>query len=118
MPVPNDTDQYDSYFQTGERSIPVVLTHRIKKSTTTETRIPVRVTIRRSNRTIKAKSVPIISLYNMRSIWSKLENLADDIQERNSDLTLLTEIWQGSNNKKTQRKAGNTLQRKGFHLYF
>ena len=68
MPVPNDADQYDSYFQTGERSIPVVLTNRIKKSTTTETRIPGRKTIGRSNRNIKAKSVQTVSLYNKLSL--------------------------------------------------
>ena len=55
---------------------------------------PVRITVKRDNRKIVALTLPKILNYNMRSIWSKYENVVEDINERESDLFFFTEIWQ------------------------
>ena len=49
----------------------------------------------------------------MRSIWSKLNNLAEDILERNVDLSFLSEVWEVKENKKHQKGIENLLEMKG-----
>ena len=74
---------------------------------------PVRITVKRDNRKIVALTLPKILNYNMRSIWSKYENLVQDINERESDLIFLTEIWQVQENKKHQFKIEALLEMRG-----
>ena len=49
---------------------------------------------------VDALSVPRITLYNARSVWPKWGNLAEDIKMRKTDLCMLTEVWQKTENKK------------------
>ena len=60
------------------------------------------ITIRRDNKLIEALSLPIFSVYNMRSIWSKLSSLAEDMDERDADLAILSEVWEKKENVKHQ----------------
>ena len=50
--------------------------------------------VRRDKGLVAALSLPSITLYNMRSIWAKAGNLADDIVFRHTDNSFLTEIWE------------------------
>ena len=58
---------------------------------------------------MQALSLPSVSLYNMRSICSKINNLADDINMRETDLCFLTEVWE----KKESRKIEDMFKMKG-----
>ena len=49
-------------------------------------RVPVRTVIRRNNKLVDALSTPWISLYNARSLWSKLKNFSVDMDMRRTDL--------------------------------
>ena len=59
-------------------------------------------TIRRDNKLIQALVLPRVTNYNMRALFSKVENLALDINERESDLIFLTEVWGKKENKRHQ----------------
>ena len=67
---------------------------------TQERREPSRRVIRRDEGLVQALTLPTISVYNMRSLWAKLNNLGDDIIMRGTDLCFLTEIWQRQENKR------------------
>ena len=72
-----------------------------------------RRTIRRDNKTVQALTLPRILNYNMRSLFSKIGHLALDIQERESDLIFLTEVWEKSENKKHQFRLEELLEMSG-----
>ena len=85
--------------------IPVHISHRndeyLLQSKSLNDRRPYNnITIRRDNRMIEAVSLPTFSVYNMRSIWSKLTSLAEDMDERQTDLTILSEVWEKKENSK------------------
>ena len=69
--------------------------------------------IRRDNKAVQGLSLPRISNYNMRSIFPKLDNFALDMEERESDLTFLTEVWEKLENKKHQFRLEELLELKG-----
>ena len=71
------------------------------------------VRIRRDNRFAEASSLPAFTVFNMRSIWSKLNNLADDMEERNVDISFLSEVWEKKENKKHQGAIEHLLEMKG-----
>ena len=73
-----------------------------------------RVTIRRDNKVLQAVTLPRISCYNMRSMMSKSVSLAEDMWDRSTDLSFLSEIWEQSENKKHQYKIEELLELKGF----
>ena len=50
-------------------------------------------TLRRDNKAVQGLSLPVLSSYNMRSIWAKLDCYAEDFIERTVGLSFLTEIW-------------------------
>ena len=79
--------------------IPVVVGYRPDRETP-DRRTPVRKTVKRSNKLVDALSAPRITLYNMRSAWSKLDNLAEDMSMRQTDISFLTEVWQEAENKR------------------
>ena len=58
------------------------------------------ITIKRDNRYLEAMSLPTFSVYNMRSLWSKLSSLAEDMSERSTDFTILAEVWEQRENLK------------------
>ena len=91
------------------QKIPVHISSRFPKVNQHTTqqfrkRHPNNITIKRDNRLFEALSLPIISVYNRRSIWSKLSSLAEDMDERNADLSILSEVWGKKENTKHQSK--------------
>ena len=48
----------------------------------------------------------------MRSIWSKLSSLAEDMDERNTDLSILSEVWEKKENLKHQSKLEELFEMK------
>ena len=72
-----------------------------------------RRTVRRDEGLVAALSLPTISLYNMRSVWAKMGNLADDIAMRQTDICFLTEVWQKLENKKQNYSIEKMLEMKG-----
>ena len=77
----------------------------------------VKKTIRRSQKVVDAQSLPIISVYNMRSIWSKFDNLVKDMNERKVELTILSEIWEHKENQKHQDKIRDMCQSKNLQYF-
>ena len=73
-------------------------------------RVPVRRAVRRSNKLVDALSVPRITLYNMRSVWSKLDNLMEDMVMRSTSLCFLTEVWQVTESRKHQEAIEQLLE--------
>ena len=69
-----------------------------------------RKTIRRDNKLVHALALPRISNFNMRALFSKTLNLANDMKERESDLVFLTEVWEKQENKKHQFKLEEMLE--------
>ena len=92
--------------------IPVVVGYRPDRGTPAM-RTPVRKTVKRSNKLVDALSAPLITLYNMRSAWSKLDNLAVDMEMRQTDISFLTEVWQQAENKKHQDAIEELLEIRG-----
>ena len=74
--------------------------------------LPSNITIRRDNRLLEAMSLPILSAYNMRSIWSKLDGLALDMEERDCDLAILSEVWEKKENIKHQNRIEELFEMK------
>ena len=70
-------------------------------------------TVQRDEGLVAALSLPTLSLYNMRSVWAKLDNLADDITMRETDICFLTEVWQKQENKKHNYSIEKMLEMKG-----
>ena len=92
--------------------IPVQLGHRPAPLPGVQ-RTPVRRTVQRSNKLVDALSAPRISLYNVRSAWSKWDSIAEDILMRATDISILTEVWQKTENKKHQKLIESMLEMKG-----
>ena len=74
-------------------SIPVHISSRTFVDST-EKRISFNKVIKRDNRHLESSNLPSFTVYNMRSLWSKIDNLADDIIERAVDISFLSEIWE------------------------
>ena len=72
-----------------------------------------RKTIRRDNKNIQAISLPIFTLYNIRSFFPKSKNFAQDMEERQCDLSFVTEVWQQLENKKHMSQLEELLELKG-----
>ena len=66
-------------------------------------------TIRRNNKAVAALSLPTITVYNMRSIWSKLDSLATDMEERSVHLSMLSEVWEKKENPQHQARLEEFL---------
>ena len=70
-------------------------------------------TIRRDNRIVHAQSLPKMSNYNMRALFSKIGNFSRDMHERSCDLSFLTEVWEKLENKKHQFRLEELLEISG-----
>ena len=70
-------------------------------------------TIRRDNKAVQGLSPPVISNYNMRFIFPKINSFAEDFFEREIGLPFLSEIWEKSSNKKHQHKLQELFELKG-----
>ena len=71
------------------------------------------VMIHRDNRFVHSLDLPTFTVYNMRSIWSKINNLAEDIEDRNVDISFLSEVWEKKESKRHQQGIENLLEMKG-----
>ena len=96
----------------GGGKIPVQLGHRPTPCMLDQRR-PVRRNILRSNKLVQALSVPKMTLYNVRSAWAKWNNIAEDLQMRETDVMFLTEVWEKSENRKHQKAIEEMLELKG-----
>ena len=50
-------------------------------------------------------SLPVITIYNMRSIWSKFDSLLEDFENRSASISILNEIWFDENNVDQMNKV-------------
>ena len=96
-----------------EKNIQVQIGHRPRNESNPSPGKCSRKTIHRDEGLVVALNLPVISLYNMRSCWSKINNLADDINMRGTDLCFLTEIWEKQESKKHQRAIEGMMEMKG-----
>ena len=69
-------------------------------------------TIRRNNKAVAALSLPTVTVYNMRSIWSKLDCMATDMMERSVDLSMLSEVWEKKESTQHKEKLEELLELK------
>ena len=49
----------------------------------------------------------------MRSAWSKWDSIAEDIEMRSTDISILTEVWQKEENKRHQKCIESMLELRG-----
>ena len=75
------------------------------------------ITIKRDNRFIEALSLPIFSVYNMRSIWSKLSSLSEDMDERCTDFTILSEVCEKKESTKHKQRIEEVFEMKDMHYF-
>jgi hypothetical protein len=91
--------------------IPIIIGHRPGPHMKSSDRQPaVRRVIRRENKCVQALSLPTILSYNMRSIWGKLTSFAEDMHERDCQISFLCEVWEKSENRKHQQKIEEMLE--------
>ena len=93
----DDKDEFEHLVENQEESeneerIETIVGNRPEKVVGEVQRPPARKVIKRDEGLVQALSLPSVSLYDMRSIWSKFNNLADDINMRETDLCFLTEV--------------------------
>ena len=94
------------------QNIPVQIGHR-PPCFPPEPRTPVRRTVARSNKLVDALSAPRVTLYNVRSAWSKWSSISEDIDMRDTDVCFLTEVWEKSENKRHQAAIESMLELQG-----
>ena len=95
----------------SENSIPVIVGYRPRNSlSNARQQPPVRIVIRRENKCVEALSLPVITSYNCRSIWGKLESFSDDMHERDCSLSFLSEIWEKRESAKHRKKIEEMLE--------
>ena len=70
-------------------------------------------TIRRDNKKVQALTLPKITNFNMRSLFPKLNNFSEDMSERESDISFLTEVWEKQENRKHQLRLEEMFELKG-----
>ena len=62
---------------------------------------------------MEALNLPAFTFYNMRSLWSKVNNLGEDIIERDVDISFLSEVWEKKENIQHQACIEELLEMKG-----
>ena len=78
---------------------------------------PARKVLRRESKCIQALSLPNILSYNMRSIWGKLNSLADDVKERAGEVIFLCEVWEKSESKKHREKLEELFEMQNIQYF-
>jgi hypothetical protein len=73
---------------------------------------PARKVVRRDEGLVQALTLPAITVYNMRSMWPKIGNMAEDITMRNTDLCFLTEVWEKKESKRHQHSIEEIMEMK------
>ena len=61
---------------------------------------PVRKAVQRNKKFLHCLSLPVIAVSNLRSLFPKINNFKTDVQERGIHLSLLSEVWESTVNKK------------------
>ena len=102
-----------SLVTTKSLSIPVHLSHRVACIQSDPRPAPVLKTIRRDNKVLQARSLPKLSLYNMRSLMPKCSSFGADMEDRLCSLSFLTEVWERSESKKHMQKIEELFELKG-----
>ena len=64
---------------------------------------------------MEAVNLPAFTVYNRRSLWSKINNLAEDIIERSVDISFLNEVWEKKENLNHQASIEEMLELKGIN---
>ena len=95
----NESKRTDVRCENEPQNIQIQVGHRPNNIDKDLPRVITRKTIHRDEGLVQALSLPTISLYNMRSSWAKINNMADDIQMRETDLCFLTEVWERQESK-------------------
>ena len=72
-----------------------------------------RKVIRRDNKNVQALTLPTFTCYNVRALFPKLSNFAQDMEERACHLSFLTEVWQQLENRKHKNKLEELLELRG-----
>ena len=115
----NDSLDSSMYTQASDSSfqfslpIPVFVSTRHPQGHFEERRNCFNRNIRKDNKLIEALNLPAFTVYNMRSLWSKINNLAEDIIERAVDISFLSEVWEKKENPKHQSCIEEMLELKG-----
>ena len=94
-------------------SIPVIISSRASSTHQTKSRPSFIRHIRRDNNLLEALNLPAFTVYNMRSLWSKANNLGEDIIERDLDISFLSEVWEKKENTLHQSCIEELLELKG-----
>ena len=102
-----------SLVTTKSLSIPVRVSHRVACIQSDPRPAPVLKTIRRDNKVLQARSLPKLSLYNMRSLMPKCSSFGADMEDRLCSLSFLTEVWERLENKKHMQKIEELFELKG-----
>ena len=76
----------------------------------------VRQTVRRDNRLLEAAQLPSFSAPNCRSLGPRLRNFAEDMLMREVSVSLCSETWEKTTNKKYQREVERLLELKGLGM--
>ena len=71
------------------------------------------INIRRSNRPATAASLPSIMVANVRSLFPKLEAVIAEIKEMDVTVSLLSEVWEDSENKQHANMVKTALEING-----
>ena len=96
----------------SSNSIPVLISSRSSSFICKPVRISFNKRIIRNNKNLDALNLPVFTVYNMRSLWSKINCLAEDIIERSVDISFLSEVWEKKENKKHQSSIEQLLEMK------
>ena len=94
-------------------SIPVFISSRTSSEAPKCKRQCFNKVIRKDNKLLEALNLPAFTVYNMRSLWSKINNLAEDIIDRSVDISILSEVWEKKENLKHQASIEEMLELKG-----
>ena len=103
----------DVTFDVKVPTIPVLIGNRTHHSPHLQPHFRVLKTLRRSNKALQGSSLPIVVVYNMRSLLPKLFSWAEDFEERSVGLGVLTEVWEKSTNQEHQDKLEELFEMKG-----
>ena len=105
-------DEFSNSFQHSS-SIPVIISSRTSSTHRTQSRPSFNRHIRRDNNLLEALNLPAFTVYNMRSLWSKVNNLGEDIIERDLDISFLSEVWEKKENVLHKSCIEELLELKG-----
>ena len=77
------------------------------------TNLPTRKTIIRNNRNAITHFLPIVGVYNHRSIWNKLDNYILKMEGTEQGISLHNKVWGNKEDKKHQHKLEDMFEISG-----